>query len=109
MCRFRCVYYFRDLNRNHLKDDRSNFPDENQLSKELTFAQLHEIVQFFDPNVENNIEQTHPLNFNDRNYGFLLWGFIFSILIMIYYRTLIRRPVIRFRIFRFMLRQLRVL
>ncbi|VDK82699.1 unnamed protein product, partial [Onchocerca ochengi] len=98
-----------DLNRNRLKDDHSDFLDENQLSKELTSAQLHEIVQFFDPNVENNIEQTHPLNFNDRNYGFLLWGFIFSIIILIYCRTFIRRPVIRFRIFQFMLRQLRVL
>ncbi|KAM3727833.1 Membrane-bound transcription factor site-1 protease [Dirofilaria immitis] len=103
------VTFSSDLNRNHLKNDRSDLPDENQLSNELTSAQLHEIVQFFDANVENNIERTNPLNLDNRNYSFLLWGFIFSIIMLMYCRTLVRRPVVRFRIFRFMLRRLQML
>ncbi|EFO21098.2 hypothetical protein LOAG_07390 [Loa loa] len=97
-----------DLSGDHLKDDRSDLPGENQLSHELSSVQLHEIVEFFDTSVENNVQQTYPLSFNDRNYGFILWGFIFLIIIIIYCRIMVRRPVVRFRIFRFMLRRFRL-
>uniref|UniRef100_A0A1I8EJA9 DNA topoisomerase 2 n=1 Tax=Wuchereria bancrofti TaxID=6293 RepID=A0A1I8EJA9_WUCBA len=50
---------FKDLSDSHLKVDRSDLPDGNQFSNELTSAQLHEIIQFFDANVENDVEQTH--------------------------------------------------
>ncbi|EJW83418.1 hypothetical protein WUBG_05672 [Wuchereria bancrofti] len=94
-----------DLSDSHLKVDRSDLPDGNQFSNELTSAQLHEIIQFFDANVENDVEQTHQLSFNQQNYGFLLWGIIFFIIIVIYCRTVVRRLVVRFRIFRFILRR----
>uniref|UniRef100_A0A915Q197 Peptidase S8/S53 domain-containing protein n=1 Tax=Setaria digitata TaxID=48799 RepID=A0A915Q197_9BILA len=80
-----------DLNRDLLKDDRSDLADENQLTNEVTPVQLHEIVQFFDENAKSNVERMHSLSFTDRNYGFLLLAFISSFIIVMYYRIVMRR------------------
>ncbi|VDK74993.1 unnamed protein product [Litomosoides sigmodontis] len=101
-----------DLSGDYFKGDRLDFTHENQLSNELSSVQPHEIVQFFDANEENNDEQMHPLSFDgpfNFSGSFLFWSIIFFIVIAMYCRVVARRLAVRFRIFRFVLRRLRVL
>uniref|UniRef100_A0A915B2A3 Peptidase S8/S53 domain-containing protein n=2 Tax=Parascaris univalens TaxID=6257 RepID=A0A915B2A3_PARUN len=83
----------------------------DKIRSDAAAAQFNELDQFFDANtnLDRRAVSTNSVAFLGHPYiSYLLWGFVVLVLFAFYYRSSLRRAVLQVRVFRRLLRRLRV-
>ncbi|KHN76164.1 Membrane-bound transcription factor site-1 protease [Toxocara canis] len=99
-----------DLNEERRQNGRAeSFYDK--IRSDATAAQFHELDQFFDANtdLDRRVVFTQTISILAYyNISYVIWGFIVVAIFAFYYRSSLRRTVLQIRVFRRVLRRLRI-